>query len=58
MDYRKLLKKYMQHIISNEGVDHITVTDVVNIGTGEAMTTEEWNELQSISKEILDEEAS
>jgi hypothetical protein len=52
MDYRKLLKKYIHHVGSCEGV---TFLQDYNRGlSGDIFSNEEWDELSILDKESMD----
>lgn len=50
MDYRELLKKYINYIIEVEGVDYITACESFMLGR--IMTEEEISELKKIAEEV------
>lgn len=54
VNYRALLKKYINHIISNEGVSFID--DTHNYLRGR-FSDREWEELQVLDREVLDGDA-
>jgi len=48
MDYRTLLKKYIEHVIWEEGFNYIDC----ELNLRNFFTEEEWNELKLLAKEV------
>lgn len=55
MDYRELLKKYIAHIIDNEGIDYTDEYKFDNPGCTVAFSDQEKTELAILAEEVRQE---
>lgn len=53
MDYRILLKKYIEHVCDHEGTSYITDIHKARLGV---FTDAEWAELERLRDEVLSQQ--